>query len=217
MALNSSTLESSLIAAFASVLWSDPEGGTGCAELLGTAFDNYIKSGTLTTVVTGSGTTPGGSPFAGTGTGTGAVVPTGLVVLQQSIAANLVNPAAVWADSPPGTALCVGRVIATAIDVNFLTAVAATTVLGPTPPDILAGGTGAGAVGCVVTAAVLSAFISNMVDAFTLLLYQESWATVAEQVAIVTTTYLTGAVITTVDEGTIPASGWTGTGVGTLE
>ena len=191
MALDTTNFLKNLNNAFAATDWTD------CGKLLGSAFDTFIMSGTVKTNVTGLVTPPSGSAYPAVGTGTGTITTSGLSTMQSAIKTNLLFRATVWAG--------VGPAIATAINTDVATGIVKTTVTG-----VLIG-TGNGVPGCINTSAVLSQFISDMTDAFTLPAYNKSWAAVASAIVTAMTAYLTKAVVTTIDTGVTPPASWVST------
>lgn len=193
MALADSLFVSDLINAFKAKTWVGPSGHN---MLLGQAFDNYIKSGTVTTAVTGIATPSKGSPYPVTGTGTYNIITTGLVALQQQIAS--ATDSKLW--SAYVTTLC-----------NSITQDIATVVVNTIDSDT-AVGEGEGAISLTGT----SIFTTTMQDIFA---YKESsflsWETVATQIKNATKILLTTALVNTTDSGSSPDS-WTGTGKGSI-
>lgn len=193
MALNDATFVADLITSFEAQFWVGPQGHN---TLLGQAFDNYIKSGTVTTEVTGIATPSKGSPYPVTGTGTYNIITTGLVALQQQIAS--ATDSKLW--SAYVTTLC------SAISQDI-----ATVVVNTIDSDI-AVGVGEG----TITLTGTSIFTTTMQDIFA---YKESsflsWETVATQIKNATKILLTTALVNTTDSGSSPDP-WTGTGKGSI-
>jgi hypothetical protein len=193
MALADSLFVRDLINAFKAITWDGPSGHN---MLLGQAFDNYIKSGTVTTAVTGIATPSKGSPYAVTGTGTYNIITTGLAVLQEQILT--ATAATLW--SAYVTTLC-----------NSIIQDIATVIVN-TEDSSTAEGVGVGAISLTGT----SIFTTTMQDIFA---YKESsflsWETVATQIKNATKILLTTALINTEDSGSSPDP-WTGTGKGSI-
>ena len=202
MALNIAKLQADLILAFKTTLWTD------CGNQMGDAIDSFITNGMVITNVNGT-VIPPLFPFVppyfvqgAVGTGQNTMVAPGVATLKATLVSMLNAPSTVWA--------AVGPIIASAIDTYVKLIFLTTTVTG------VLTGTGTGPPGCINTAATIGLLTSELTATFTIQGMASLWDIVALTMASSINSYITGAIVTTTDVGSIPPVSWTGAGVGAI-
>ena len=191
MALVVATLKNDIKTAFQATDWAV------CATQLATTIDTFIKSGTVTTTVNATFSSPIGGSVVATGVAN-AINTTGLATMQASILAKFQSASTMWVDLGPS--------IATAISTNVKTGTVTTTVTGA------AVGTGTGLPGCINDSAGLSGLIANITTAFSTQAFASDWNAVGDKIGDSIDQYLKAAIVTTVDSGSAP-NPWSGAGV----
>lgn len=187
MALNKTTLQTSIEAAFKETSW------TGCATKLALAIDTYIVGGSISgTSAIGAThifpTPPGGSeiiPYTCSGT----ISTTGPSAMEGIF--NTAFQATAWAG--------VGNQLGTAIDTQITSSIISITTY--SPPLV---GTGTGT---PVTAAGIAALKASLESEFST---GTDWAVAASNIATAIDTFVKAVVITTTDLGTVPPVSWSG-------
>jgi len=206
MALDFGQLTNDIQAAFDSTSW------TTCAEKLASAIDDYITGGLITTTVNGTVTAPFPMPpYQAVGTGTydknsdpkkGSMSTPGLSTLKSILTTKFNDSTVTWS--------LVGEIIGSAID-DYVSLITITT-----KDENILEGTGVGAPGCINTAGTYGALVSSLTNVFTNQAIAQDWTTAVQSIASAIQSYIQGAIVTTTDSGTTPATSWTGSGSGSI-
>lgn len=183
--------------------WSD------CAEAFSNAIDTFIRSGLITTTVTGTVVPPfPAPPYSATGVGTydtsitpekGSMTTPGLPTLKSILIAKLNDNTVTWA--------MVGPIIASAID-DYVKVITLTTDV-----ETILEGIGIGSAGCIDTAATYGTLVNQLTQVFTSQAIAQTWETVVSYITNAINSYIIGTTVSTIDSGSSP-NPWTGTGVG---
>lgn len=187
MPLVEGQLVAELTIAFSQAVWAE------CAMLFARAVDNSIKMGTVQTGVTGFGVTPGGNPFSAVGAGIGYVLTPGPEALQAVMTAAFTS--VTWST--------VGPEIGSALNSMLLSSFVFTTVGG----GLVGAGVGK------ITPTGLAALSAGITNSF---MVSASWSAALPMVAIYILSFISSSIVTTNDFGAVPATGWTGSGIGNI-
>lgn len=173
-----------------------------CINEIVNATDDFIKSGTVNTTVTGTVVPPTGFPYTAAGVGLGnpplgiVTTPTSVVQMKSVLTTLFAIPATVWAQIGPEIAGQINNIVSTAT-VNTI-------------DSAILVGTG---IGTINTNAGLPLLITRLSAVWST---GSGWNSVAGDIASAIDDFLKACLVNTTDSGTTPPNSWAGTGLGSI-